>query len=148
MVIPVFLCFLFKTLIALLTFSVAIHAHELRALRSEKSKLVEAVAQLDLKRIDSHSKVEEDSAVLEEYIETFSIAINNFKYNFRKNLFARIVLYPTARLCILSYVLALIFSVISALFPGIIWFDICAVGFLLSGLFVLGFGLTKIINDE
>lgn len=136
-----------QLIIALFTFSVAIHGHELRALRSEKTRLIETVTNLDLKLIDMKSK-QTDPEMQKSVDLTFKNAMIKLEGTSRKNILSRIVLYPTATLSILYFGLALLFSILAALTSGIVIFDMCSVSFLASGLFVLGFGLTKIIVDE
>ena len=139
-----------QVILLLFTFTVALHAHELRALRMEKSKLLEMVYQLELKRIESEIVLNGKSSLQNEMSTNLENTWYRISGSVLKNSVARSVLYPVARLCILDYSVAITLLVVSSLVSGnhSRWLDALSTGFLASGFVTLVFGFFEIIRRD
>ena len=142
--------FVVQFTLLLFTFSVALHAHELRALRMERTGLLGAVSQLEFKRLESQIVFQEDSSLqveMERDLEDNWFRLSGY---LTKNAMARNVLYPVASLCILNYTFAITFSLLASLISSDYssWLDVLAIGFLASGFSTLVIGFVAIIRRE
>lgn len=132
----------------LLTFSVGLHAHELRALRSEKTRLDESFFNLKFKKIELNSIPKKNSALQKDMKSNWDNARNKLEENMANNESVRNILFPLACLCIINYFFALFFSCASSVGLGVESLDFLAIGFLLSGSATFIFGLTVVIIKD